>query len=126
MIHRDRVPNKATLGLFNDGRFLFRRQVEHFFRVYDTKLWGKEVESQYAIAAFHRAAQIREPRRYASSHSGRALPARSPQSLGSPMNTVVAPVAVSNTSSVSRRLFAQALASRGRVLDPPSATVARI
>lgn len=39
--------------------FLFRKQVEHFFREHGTTIWGKGFESERVIATFHRAAQIR-------------------------------------------------------------------
>lgn len=38
--------------------FLFRRQVEHFFREHGSKVWGKGFDSLRAIATFHRAAGI--------------------------------------------------------------------
>lgn len=38
--------------------FLFRRQVEHFFREHGKKVWGRRFETRRAIAAFHRAAKI--------------------------------------------------------------------
>jgi len=38
--------------------FLFRRQVEHFFRAHGRAVWGRGFDAGSAIAAFHRAAQI--------------------------------------------------------------------
>jgi hypothetical protein len=38
--------------------YLFRRQVEHFFKQHGGKLWGKSFKSDRAVAVFHRAAKI--------------------------------------------------------------------
>lgn len=38
--------------------FLFRRQVEHFFREHGTEVWGKKFDGEPTIAVFHRAAGI--------------------------------------------------------------------
>jgi hypothetical protein len=39
--------------------FAFRKHVEHFFREHGRFVWGKRVDSEGMIAAFHRAAGIR-------------------------------------------------------------------
>jgi hypothetical protein len=39
--------------------FLFRKQVEHFFREHGSTVWRTGFESGHAITTFHRAAQIR-------------------------------------------------------------------
>lgn len=38
--------------------FLFRRQVEHFFRQHGATVWGRGFRSDRAISSFHRAATI--------------------------------------------------------------------
>ncbi len=38
--------------------FLFRRQVEHFFRTHGPTVWGRGFDAGRAIASFHRAARI--------------------------------------------------------------------
>ena len=38
--------------------YLFRRQVEHFFKQHGGKVWGKSFKSERAIAVFHRTAKI--------------------------------------------------------------------
>lgn len=39
--------------------YLFRKQVEHFFRQHGRKIWGKSFKSERAVAVFLRAAKIR-------------------------------------------------------------------
>ena len=39
--------------------FLFRRQVEDFFKAYGKRIWGKRFRQEIAIAAFHAAAGIK-------------------------------------------------------------------
>jgi len=46
--------------------YLFRRQVEHFFKQHGIKVWGKNFKSHKAIAVFHRAAKIGLPNTQAS------------------------------------------------------------
>jgi len=38
--------------------FLFRKQVEHFFREHGTVVWGRRFDAVRAVAIFHRAAGI--------------------------------------------------------------------
>ncbi len=41
--------------------YLFRRQVEHFFKQHGRRVWGKSFRSETAIALFHRTAKIHAP-----------------------------------------------------------------
>ena len=40
------------------AQFQFRRQVEHFFKTYGTRIWGKKFSENRALSIFHHAARI--------------------------------------------------------------------
>jgi hypothetical protein len=67
VLRRERIPAPALARLCGEclrssprssHLFLFRRQVEHFFREHGARVWGKGFESQRTIDAFRRAAKI--------------------------------------------------------------------
>ncbi len=67
VLRRQRVPALALARLCGEALrssprstqlFLFRKQVEHFFREHGRAVWGREFDADRAIAAFHRAARI--------------------------------------------------------------------
>jgi len=70
VLRRQRVPSRRLATLCGESLrasprstqlFLFRKQVEHFFREHGPAVWGRRFDPSPAIAAFHQAARIPRP-----------------------------------------------------------------
>jgi hypothetical protein len=70
VLRRQRVPSAGLARLCGESLrasprstqlFLFRRQVEHFFREHGAAVWGRRFDPEVAIATFRRVAGLPRP-----------------------------------------------------------------